>query len=300
MSRPLASPSHFRGPTRMFSHTRYMTPAFKPFTVSWRSFVRIERRVARNAVDREVSDNGGGLDPQLEMAVPADQRPINELKKLKESQLSSWVLLDSPEFQKRFALVWGVFFVVISGPISAQTFDPVSHPLGFFAGGASGAFLAVAAVALRLNLTWSYVGNRLLSATVEYEETGWYDGQMFVKPPEVLARDRLLGTYEVRPILARLKTTLIVCAVCLGLSASTFYFIGVNTTFGTEDAPKARVPSKVTTNGVVYSKSRNISDFLDDEDAAREEAEAQGGVPGYCGDRYYRAFAGGSVCKKFD
>lgn len=32
-----------------------------------------------------------------------------------------------------------------------------------------------------------------------------YDGQVFVKPPEVLARDRLLGTYEVRPVLARLR-----------------------------------------------------------------------------------------------
>ena len=32
---------------------------------------------------------------------------------------------------------------------------------------------------------WSYVGNRLLSAVVPYEETGWYDGQLWVKPPEV-------------------------------------------------------------------------------------------------------------------
>lgn len=32
---------------------------------------------------------------------------------------------------------------------------------------------------------WSYVGDRLLSAVVAYEETGWYDGQMWVKPPEV-------------------------------------------------------------------------------------------------------------------
>ena len=36
------------------------------------------------------------------------------------------------------------------------------------------------------------------TSQVEYEETGWYDGQVFVKPPEVLARDRLLGSYEVR------------------------------------------------------------------------------------------------------
>lgn len=35
-----------------------------------------------------------------------------------------------------------------------------------------------------------------------------YDGQVFVKPPEVLTRDRLLGTYEVKPVLARLRLVL--------------------------------------------------------------------------------------------
>ena len=46
-----------------------------------------------------------------------------------------------------------------------------------------------------------------------------YDGQTFVKPPEVLARDRLLGTYEVRPTLDRLRTTLLGAAGGLLLSA---------------------------------------------------------------------------------
>lgn len=62
---------------------------------------------------------------------------------------------------------------------------------------ALGALLVVAVAVLRIYLGWAYVGGRLLSAAVEYEETGWYDGQLFVKPPEVLARDRLLGSYEV-------------------------------------------------------------------------------------------------------
>lgn len=35
---------------------------------------------------------------------------------------------------------------------------------------------------------WSYVGDRLLSAVIPYEESGWYDGQMWVKPPEVSAQ----------------------------------------------------------------------------------------------------------------
>jgi hypothetical protein len=47
---------------------------------------------------------------------------------------------------------------------------------------------------------WSYVGDRLLSAVIPYEESGWYDGQMWVKPPEILARDRLLGSYKVLDI----------------------------------------------------------------------------------------------------
>ena len=58
----------------------------------------------------------------------------------------------------------------------------------------------MALLVIRIFLGWSYVSDRLLSATYPYEETGWYDGQVFVKPPEILARDRLLGTYETRYI----------------------------------------------------------------------------------------------------
>ena len=42
-----------------------------------------------------------------------------------------------------------------------------------------------------------------------------YDGQTFVKPPEVLARDRLLGSYEVR------SCTL--CSTCSVLSCRGFW-----------------------------------------------------------------------------
>ena len=41
------------------------------------------------------------------------------------------------------------------------------------------------------------------------QETGWYDGQTYVKPPEVLARDRLVGTYEVNPVMNRLRQTML-------------------------------------------------------------------------------------------
>ena len=49
------------------------------------------------------------------------------------------------------------------------------------------------------HLRWGrqYVGDRLRTATLDYEETGWYDGATFHKPQEVLVRDRLLAAYEV-------------------------------------------------------------------------------------------------------
>lgn len=49
-----------------------------------------------------------------------------------------------------------------------------------------------------LRLGRQYVGDRLRTATLDYEETGWYDGATFHKPQEVLVRDRLLAAYEVR------------------------------------------------------------------------------------------------------
>jgi hypothetical protein len=53
---------------------------------------------------------------------------------------------------------------------------------------------------------------------VDYEETGWYDGEVFVKPPEVLTRDRLLGMYEVRalPKWAKLQAP-VACGVCMNI-----------------------------------------------------------------------------------
>lgn len=63
----------------------------------------------------------------------------------------------------------------------------------------------VALALLRLYLGWSYIRDRLLNETVFYEESGWYDGQYWPKPPEVLTRDRLIVSYEIQPILRRLQ-----------------------------------------------------------------------------------------------
>ena len=59
---------------------------------------------------------------------------------------------------------------------------PTAHCLRFRGGSArplhtpqasAGALVPVVVALVRVYLGWAYVGNRLLSAVVEYEETGW-------------------------------------------------------------------------------------------------------------------------------
>lgn len=141
-----------------------------------------------------------------------------------------------------------------------------------------------------------------MSVAVEYEETGWYDGQVFVKPPEVLTRDRLLGVYEVRPVIKRLRSTLLGSGGSLLLTALLLFgFIQADTdSDGMYGRGAARTPRMVTADGVIYSaKVKDLSQLAADDELAAEEAAAMNGVPGYCGDRYMRAMAGGQYCDKF-
>ena len=52
--------------------------------------------------------------------------------------------------------------------------------------------------------------------TVPYEESGWYDGQLWVKPEEVSNRDRLIVDYQVLPVLRRIRRTIGAMAALLG------------------------------------------------------------------------------------
>ena len=49
----------------------------------------------------------------------------------------------------------------------------VVQPIQFFLSSTMGALLVVVVATTRIWLGWAYVGNRLLSAAVDYEESGW-------------------------------------------------------------------------------------------------------------------------------
>ncbi len=59
-------------------------------------------------------------------------------------------------------------------------------------------------ISIRLYLGWNHVFKRLTSARVEYEESGWYDGQVWEKPIVLKEKESLIASIEVKPILKNL------------------------------------------------------------------------------------------------
>lgn len=151
---------------------------------------------------------------------------MNEYQSLSTSSPFSWATADLPEYFSRLAVVGSSFAILVGLPVAAfgtgAVTDPSAEALRCGLGAASAGILAVTLAVIRMYLGWAYVGNRLLSATVEYEETGWYDGEIWVKTPEVLARDRLLGSFSVKPALTRVKLTLVGLAVSLAVCICIF------------------------------------------------------------------------------
>lgn len=138
--------------------------------------------------------------------VPTEQQPINEYQELKESWFFRWGTLELRDYIMKLACVW-VGSWLIAGPVAAASFAPKRYMIQFLLCGTAGAGVFLALTLLRLYLGWSYVRNRLLQETIFYEESGWYDGQTWTKPPEILTRDRLIVAYQIQPILQRLKRT---------------------------------------------------------------------------------------------
>ena len=138
--------------------------------------------------------------------VPTDQQPLNEYEELKTSWLFCDCILNWRDYITKMLWIWSLSWLV-AGPIAAASFPPHKQLAHFILCGAAGASVGVILVLARLFLGWLYIRDRLYNPTVFYEESGWYDGQTWTKPQEVIMRDRLIVSYEIKPILQRLKFT---------------------------------------------------------------------------------------------
>ena len=139
---------------------------------------------------------------QSKCPVPREQQPTNEFIELSKSKIFSW-----PKTKKsliiilvKFWLVAFVLFLIISsGSVYFKT-SLLRYILLSFFSSLSIPFL----ISIRLYLGWNHIFNRLISEKIEYEESGWYDGQIWEKPLVLKEKESLIASIEVKPILKNL------------------------------------------------------------------------------------------------
>jgi len=146
--------------------------------------------------------------------VPKEQQPTNEFIELSNSIVFS-LAKSNKIYIKALSLAWlGTFiiFVIIStGSVFFSTNSIKYILISFFAS------LAVPfLITIRLFLGWNHIYNRLNSEKVEYEESGWYDGQTWIKPISLKEKESLIASLEVKPILKNLiQIKAIICSIVL-------------------------------------------------------------------------------------
>lgn len=152
--------------------------------------------------------------PVSNCPVPLEQQPLNEYQSLKESCFFRWATLEDSAYLNKGVRL-GSIASLMAAPFAASSFSLTESLSQFVLTLTVAATGMLVLLVLRLYLGWSYVCDRLLKDKIFYEETGWYDGQYWTKPSEVLDRERLIGTYEVQPILQRLRRSLVLLGITL-------------------------------------------------------------------------------------
>jgi len=135
--------------------------------------------------------------------VPPEQRPQEEFQQLCESWFFTWPTESQRGLDRALLISWLVI-LPITVLVASGSWALRHDPARLIAAGAVAAFVLPMLLLVRQWLGWSYVHKRLLAEKVEYEESGWYDGQIWEKPLAWRERDLLMARHEVRPILGRL------------------------------------------------------------------------------------------------
>jgi len=152
--------------------------------------------------------------------VPREQQPTNEFIEVSKSKVFSW-----PKTKNSLILIlikfwvgaFVLFLVISSGSVYFETSILRYILLSFFC-----SLSIPLLISIRLYLGWKHIFNRLITEKVEYEESGWYDGQIWKKPLVLKEKESLIASIEVKPILKNLNQILSIISA-LALSGILFF-----------------------------------------------------------------------------
>ena len=156
--------------------------------------------------------------------VPLNQRPLNEFNSIRNSWIISWPLLEKRIFYKKLLYSW-ILIEPISLIISYGSNYLKDNIFDLTLISLTSALLFPILLLTRQWLSWIYIYKRLTSENIEYEESGWYDGQVWEKPIDWRAKDLLIAQYQVKPILNHLEIITIFLIAIISISLSFIFFL---------------------------------------------------------------------------
>ncbi len=153
--------------------------------------------------------------------VPLNQRPLNEFNSIRNSWIISWPFLERIIFYRKLTFCWLIITpVCLTISYGSDYLKNKPFELIFISLTASLAFPIL--LLIRQWLSWVYIYKRLNSEKIEYEESGWYDGQTWEKPIDWRAKDLLIAQYQIKPVLNHLE---VIIVLLLSVIISSILFI---------------------------------------------------------------------------
>jgi hypothetical protein len=141
--------------------------------------------------------------------VPPNQRPLNEFNSVRNSWIISWPFLDKKVFYSKLIFSW-LFITPLSLTISYGSDYLKNNILELVLLSFTASIILPLLLLIRQWLSWIYIYKRLTSENIEYEESGWYDGQIWEKPVDWRSKDLLIAQYQIKPILNHIESIIII------------------------------------------------------------------------------------------
>ena len=155
----------------------------------------------------------------MQCPVPPEQRPLREYEQLLESWFFVWPAHNFRELVRPLATSW-LLLAPLTVLVASGSWVMRHHPAQLVLAGLVAAVALPILLLVRQWLGWTYVHRRLLSERVEYEESGWYDGQVWEKPLAWRQQDLLVAQHQVQPVLRRLQQAAMLAVILALVGAS--------------------------------------------------------------------------------
>ena len=157
--------------------------------------------------------------PSVPCPVPSAQQPLQQYQELRDSWFFAWPRESLAGLLRPLALSW-LLILPLTLLVSGGSWELRRHPLQLLLAAAVAAIALPILMLVRQWLGWRTIHQRLMSERVEYEESGWYDGQVWEKPLSWRQQDLLVARHQVRPVLSRLQRAIAGSATLMLLGGS--------------------------------------------------------------------------------